>query len=43
MWRRLMEKYPRLYEALEWGTLGLALAAFGLALYYFGRVKGWWF
>lgn len=32
MWRKLKKNYPWLYEAIEWGVLGLSLVAFLLAL-----------
>lgn len=32
MWDKLRRRWPRLYEALEWVTFGLAAGAFLLAL-----------
>lgn len=32
MWDKLRKTYPWLYEAIEWGVLALAAAAFALAL-----------
>lgn len=31
MWKRLRERHPRVYEAMEWFTLGLSLVAAVLA------------
>lgn len=32
MWARLQKRHPKVYEAVEWGVLGLSVAAFLLAL-----------
>lgn len=32
MWRRLKERRPWLYEAIEWGVLALSAGSFLLAL-----------
>ena len=32
MWDKLRQRWPRVYEAMEWVTFGLALGAFFLAL-----------
>lgn len=32
MWKKMKKNHPWLYEAIEWGVLGLAVGAFLLAL-----------
>lgn len=39
MWDNLRRRWPRLYEALEWVTFGLALGAFLLALTVYITVR----
>lgn len=34
MWARLQKRHPKVYEAVEWGVLGLSAGAFLLALAY---------
>lgn len=39
MWARFQKTHPRLYEAVEWGVLGLSAGSFLLALaVYLGRL-----
>ena len=35
MWSKLKKSHPWLYEAIEWGVLGLSAVAFVLALMVF--------
>lgn len=41
MWKRLQKNHPVLYEAIEWGTLAMSGAAFGIALVMFLSNHGW--
>lgn len=40
MWERLKRAHPWLYEAVEWGVLGLSAGSFGLALLVFLQSRG---